>query len=137
MYRTTPGVRWKFAAVALHPYSTSYRQLPGEIEELRAVMAKEHDAGKALWITEIGWSSEHPSAANGENGFEKGPGTAARTDRRARLLVANQRAWHLQRLYWFSLTDAPGTCNFCDGSGLFGPGFVPKPAWRAYRRFAR
>jgi hypothetical protein len=138
MYRTTPGVRTKFAAVALHPYSPSYRRLPGEIEALRAVMAKEHDAGKALWITELGWSSLHPSAANGNNQFEKGPQGQRRELLGAfKLLMAGQRAWHLQRVYWFSLTDAPGSCNFCDGSGLFGEGFAPKPAWYAYVGQAR
>jgi hypothetical protein len=138
MYRTTPGVGSKFAAVALHPYSPSYTRLSGEVERLRAVMAKEHDAGKALWITELGWSSDHPSAANGENAFEKGiQGQRRELLGAFRLLKANQRAWHLQRVYWFSLTDAPGSCNFCDGSGLFGEGFTPKPAWNAYVGQAR
>jgi hypothetical protein len=133
MYRATPGVRAKFAAVALHPYSYSYRRLPGEIEEVRDVMKREHDAGKALWITELGWSSGRPDAANGHNGFEKGMAGQKRELLGAfKLLKANQRAWHLGRVYWFSLTDGPGLCNFCDGSGLFGPGFVPKPAWSAY-----
>jgi hypothetical protein len=138
MYRTTPGVRSKFAAVALHPYSPSYTQLPEEVEELRAVLKQEHDAGKALWITELGWSSGHPSAANGHNQFEKGvQGQRRELVGAFKLLKANQRAWHLQRVYWFSLTDAPETCNFCDGSGLFGEGFSPKPAWNAYVGQAR
>jgi hypothetical protein len=29
-----------------------------------------------------------------------------------------------------------GTCNFCDGSGLFGEGFIPKPSWKAFVRFS-
>ncbi len=28
--------------------------------------------------------------------------------------------WKLQRVYWFSVDDQAGACNFCDGSGLFG-----------------
>ncbi len=138
MYRTTPGVRSKFAAVALHPYSYSYKQLPEEVEELRAVMTRQHDAGKALWITELGWSSDRPNSANGHNQFEKGVAGQKRELTGAfKLVKANQRAWHLQRVYWFSLTDAPGSCNFCDGSGLFGDGFTPKPAWYAYVAQAR
>ena len=101
-------------------------------------MKKQHDAGKALWITELGWSSGHPSAANGHNQFEKGLAGQKRELLGAfKLLKANQRAWRLQRVYWFSLTDAPGSCNFCDGSGLFGDGFTPKPAWYAYIGQAR
>jgi hypothetical protein len=53
-----------------------------------------------------------------------------------KLLVKNQRKWRIQRLYWFSIDDHGAACNFCDGSGLFGDGFVPKKSWFAYVRFA-
>ena len=33
-------------------------------------------------------------------------------------------------------TTSRGACNFCDGSGLFGQGFVPKQSWYAYVKFA-
>jgi hypothetical protein len=138
MYRTTPGVRGKFLAVALHPYSYGYRRLAPEIAGLRTALKRAHDPGRAIWLTELGWSSGHPDATNGRNGFEKGPQGQARELAGAfRLLQANAAAWRVKRVYWFSFTDAPGTCNFCDGSGLFGSGFTPKPAWSAYKRFAR
>ena len=138
MYRTTPGVRGKFLAVALHPYSYNYKELTGEIGEVRAALKKERDPGRSLWVTELGWSSGTPSAANGNNRFEKGrQGQARELTGAFKLLEANSAAWRVKRLYWFSFTDAPGTCNFCDGSGLFGQGFVAKPAWAAYQRLAR
>jgi hypothetical protein len=137
MYRTTPEVRGRFLAVALHPYSYSYKQLTAEIEEVRATLKRVHDPGRALWLTELGWSSGHPSAANGHNKFEKGrQGQARELTGAFKLLRAKAASWRVKRVYWFSLTDAPGTCNFCDGSGLFGEGFVPKPAWSAYKRLA-
>ncbi len=137
MYRTTPGVRGKFAAVAIHPYSYSYKQLPGEIEAVRAALKRAHDPGRALWLTELGWSSGKPEAANGHNGFEKGrQGQARELSGAFNLLRSKATAWRVKRVYWFSFTDAPGTCNFCDGSGLFGDGFTPKPAWSAYKRLA-
>jgi polysaccharide biosynthesis protein PslG len=137
MYRTTPGVRGKFIAVAIHPYSKSYSRLTPEVEEMRQALKNAHDPGRALWITELGWSSGKPEAANGFNQFEKGRAGQARELTGAfKLLRAHAAAWHVKRAYWFSLTDAPGTCNFCDGSGLFGEGFVPKPAWSDYKRFA-
>ena len=53
-------------------------------------------------------------------------------------MASNSAAWRVKRVYWFSYTDSPGTCNFCDGSGLFGAGGAPaKPAWSAYKSFAR
>jgi hypothetical protein len=134
MYKSTPGVKSKFQGVALHPYTGTYKRLGPYIEEFRAALAANHDAGKGLWITELGWSSQAPSHGNS---FAKGrSGQAAQLKGAFRLLSAKQRAWRLQQVYWFSIGDQKGVCNFCDGSGLFGNGFVPKPAWFAYVGFA-
>ncbi|MGB7589464.1 MAG: hypothetical protein WBM00_12240 [Solirubrobacterales bacterium] len=134
MYRTTPGVKSKFVGVALHPYTRTYRYLAPEIEEVRNVLKANHDAAKSLWITELGWSSQPPTHTNL---FAKGiQGQAAELKGAFGVLSKNQRKWRLQQVYWFSVDDQIGTCNFCDGSGLFAPGFIPKPAWYAYARFA-
>jgi len=134
MYRSTPGIRSKFDGVALHPYTGSWKNLPGRIGEVRRVLARNRDARKPLFITEMGWSSEPPRRSNS---FAKGLRGQARELRGAfRLLSARQRQWRIQGVYWFSITDFAGLCNFCGGSGLFGEGFRPKPAWRAYARFA-
>jgi polysaccharide biosynthesis protein PslG len=133
MLRRTPRIGAKFEGVALHPYARYYWELPSEIEELRSVLRRNHDAGKGLWITELGWSSERPSRADL---FAKGPGGQATQLRGAfRLLRSRQAGWRLQGIYWFSVDDQPGACNFCGGSGLFGSGFTPKPAWDAYVSF--
>jgi hypothetical protein len=133
MYASTPGIKSKFQGVALHPYTGRYQRLTPYIEEVRQVLRDNHDAGKGLWITELGWSSKPPSRGNS---FAKGlQGQAAQLKGAFRLLTANQRKWHLQRVYWFSVDDLKGACNFCDGSGLFSRGFVPKPAWKAFVGF--
>jgi hypothetical protein len=134
MYRSTPGIKRKFSGVALHPYTTDYRQLTPDIEEFRAVLSDHHDAGKGLWITEIGWSSQ-PRA--GHDGFAKGPkGQVTQLKGAFNLFKRNQVRWRLKQIYWFSVDDQPGICNFCDGTGLFGEGFVPKRSWFAYVHFA-
>jgi polysaccharide biosynthesis protein PslG len=134
MYRQTPGIAAKFAGVALHPYTYFFQQLPGEIEELRSVMAKSHDAGKGLLITELGWSSERPERADL---FKKGVAGQAKQLRGSfSLFKSKQAKWHLKNVYWFSVDDQAGSCNFCGGSGLFGPGFAPKRSWFEYVRFA-
>lgn len=134
MYRSTPGIKSKFQGYALHPYTGSWKNLTSRIEEVRRVLALNHDAGKDLWITEMGWSSEPPQP---HNSFAKGVAGQARELKGAfRLLTANQRKWRLQRIYWFSINDFAGLCNFCGGSGLFGDSFKPKPSWRAYVKFA-
>jgi len=134
MYERTPGIRGKFNGVALHPYSYHFQELALEIEELRTVMAENHDAAKGLWITELGWSSQHPTHSNL---FAKGvSGQATQLKGAFKLLQSKQAKWRIQRVFWFSVDDQTGSCNFCDGSGLFGPGFTPKPAWNAYVKFA-
>jgi Glycosyl hydrolase catalytic core len=134
MYRSTPGIKSKFQGYALHPYTGSYKNLTSRIEEVRSALKANHDAGKGLWITELGWSSKPPRAGNS---FAKGlQGQAAQLKGAFGLLRAQRRKWHVQRVYWFSVDDLPGACNFCDGSGLFAEGFRPKPAWNAFVRFA-
>ena len=82
------------------------RQLTPEIEELRAALKASRDPGRAIWLTELGWSSGHPSAANGHNKFEKGRQGQARELRGAfGLLRSKAAAWRVKRVYWFSFTD--------------------------------
>ncbi|MDX6627385.1 MAG: polysaccharide biosynthesis protein PslG [Solirubrobacterales bacterium] len=136
MYKRTPGIRSKFNGVALHPYTGTYKLLPPEIEEFRKVLALNHDAAKGLWITELGWSSGPPQS-DGSNSFAKGPaGQAEQLRKSFTVLTSHQAAWRLQRLYWFSVDDQADSCNFCDGSGLFGKGFKPKKSWYEYVKFA-
>jgi Glycosyl hydrolase catalytic core len=137
MYETTPGIKSKFNGVALHPYTGKYQELTEEIEEFRDVQKAHGDSGKGLWITELGWSSQPPPANPLLNIFAKGPaGQVTQLKGAFSLLVSKQAKWKLQRVYWFSVDDQPGTCNFCDGSGLFAHGFVPKKSWFAYVKFA-
>jgi hypothetical protein len=135
MYQRTPGIKSKFDGIALHPYSSKFQYLTSDIEEARAVLRANGDASKGLWITELGWSSETPNTADS---FAKGVGGQVKQLKGAfSLLVRNQAKWRLRGVYWFSLEDGPPTaCNFCGGAGLFGPGFVQKPAWNAYVKFA-
>jgi hypothetical protein len=134
LYASTPGIKRKFVGVALHPYTTKYQQLTPDIEEFLTVLKANHDAGKKLWITEIGWSSEPKSAGDS---FAKGPaGQATQLKGAFNLLKGKATKWKLQRIYWFSVDDQPNSCNFCGGSGLFAPGFLPKKSWFAYVKFA-
>lgn len=133
LYRTTPGIKSKFVGVALHPYTSKFQYLVPDIEEFRRVLRENGDAGKGLWITEIGWSSQPPAP---NNSFAKGPkGQVKQLNGAFGLFERWQAKWRLSRIYWFSVDDLPN-CNFCDGTGLFGPGFVPKKSWFAYVKFA-
>lgn len=134
MYKQTPGLKAKFNGAALHPYTVFAKELPEVVEELRNTLARAHDAGKGLWLTEIGWSS---GKASGNNQFAKGAAGQARELRTAfTLLRSKQVKWKVKSVYWFSVDDSPGTCNFCDHSGLFASGFQPKKSWFEYVKFA-
>lgn len=134
LYKTTPGIKSKFVGVALHPYTSRYQELTPDIEAFRRVLTENHDAGKSLWITEIGWSSEPTSRSDS---FAKGPqGQVAQLKGAFKLFKQKAAKWKLKRIYWFSVDDQPGACNFCGGSGLFESGFVPKKSWFAYVQFA-
>ena len=134
MYKRTPGVKAKFNGIALHPYTYYYRQLPSDIEEVRSVLKKNHDASKGLWITELGWSSQPPTS---HDLFAKGiNGQATQLKGAFSLLTRNQAKWKVRQVFWFSVDDQLHNCNFCDGTGLFGEGFKPKKSWPAYVKFA-
>jgi hypothetical protein len=134
MYKTNPGIKSRFQGVALHPYVARYRQLPAVIEELRGVMTREGDAAKGLWVTELGWSSEPPQGPS--NVFAVGQSGQARELKGAFSLLSQDAAkFRLRHVYWFSVDDAPETCNFCNGSGLFKKGFVGKKSWTEFTKF--
>ncbi|HYP56058.1 MAG TPA: glycosyl hydrolase [Solirubrobacterales bacterium] len=135
MYRTTPGIQRRYHGVALHPYTGTYQRMGLYIEELRTTLKALGDAGKSLWLTELGWSSQRGSSGNS---LAKGSmrGQVKQLKGAFRLLEKNQRRWKLKRIYWFAVEDQEGSCNFCGGTGLFTEAFVPKPAWRAYVGFA-
>ncbi len=132
MYKRSPGIKRFFDGVALHPFSRSYIYLKATVNQVRAVMKRHHDNRTGLWITEVGWGSGH-----GNNSFEKGrKGQVKQLKGAFNVFRNNRRRWRLKRVYWFSLDDLAGSCNFCDSTGLFGGGFTPKPSWHAYVKFA-
>jgi hypothetical protein len=134
MYKTNAGIKSRFQGVALHPYVARYRQLVPEIEEIRGVMTREGDAAKSLWVTELGWSSEPPQGPS--NVFAVGAAGQARELKGAfTLLKADAAKFRLRHVYWFSVDDAVETCNFCNGSGLFKKGFIPKKSWTEFTKF--
>lgn len=134
MYKRTPGVKRLFQGVSLHPYTGHFRHIKEQVEEMRSVLRAQRDAGKAIWLTEVSWSSQPPSP---RNVFAKGPaGQAQQLTGAFNLIRRNQARWRVKRVYWFSVDDTKGACNFCDGSGLFGEGFKPKKSWFSFVRFA-
>jgi hypothetical protein len=137
LYRVN-GIKQYFDATAVHPYSANIDQFRTILRNMRHVMAKHHDAGTALWLTELGWGSAQPSPRWPIN---KGPRGQKRMLQQAfRVVLHRKAAWHIGRLFWFDWRDpARGTghyCSFCDSAGLLRHNHAPKPAYRAYKHFA-
>jgi len=136
LYRSR-GVKANFDAVALHPYAADVGELRRQVEEVRATMARHGDRRSGLYITEMGWGSAYNPRTVA---FEVGPRGQARELRRAYdYLLANRGRLRLRQVDWFTWKDVPGSCNFCDSSGLFrrGERFRPKPAWHAFVQVTR
>ena len=55
-----PGFKGNFDAAALHPYAPNVDELGSEIEQFRAVMTKNGDGSKPLWLTELAWGAAAP-----------------------------------------------------------------------------
>jgi hypothetical protein len=131
------GVKANFDAVSLHPYAADTGVLRSLVEGVRGVMVRHHDRRAGLYLTELGWGSQNDP---GVVSFEVGLHGQARELRRAyRYLIGNRHRLGLRQVDWFTWKDLPGSCNFCDSSGLFrrGARFRPKPAWHAFVSFAR
>jgi hypothetical protein len=138
LYRVD-GIKQDFDAAAVHPYSADIGQFKTILRKVRRVMSDHHDSQTALWLTELGWGSAAPTRRWPLN---KGSRGQKRMLQQAFRVVLNRRAsWHIERLFWFDWRDpAGGTghyCSFCSSAGLLRHNHEPKPAYRAYKHFAR
>jgi polysaccharide biosynthesis protein PslG len=131
------GVKQAFDIAAIHPYAGDIGGVQAQIELMRKVMKKAGDGSKQLWVTEIGWSSRGPKT----NQLIKNPTEQAQLLTKAFTLVTDRREqWRIAGVIWYSWQDvskSQAPCQFCYGSGLLSTDGKPKPAWRAFERFAR
>ena len=132
------GLKRKFDAVALHPYSPDVGHVLVQIKQMRRVMRKHHDAGAGLWITELGWGSKRPSEGQPINKGLKGQKRLLKAT--FPILKRYHRRWNLRHAFWFRWRDPPhgtGGCTFCSSSGLLHHDQKPKPAWRAFKHITK
>jgi hypothetical protein len=130
------GMKRYFDVVAIHPYSLDLHGFAESVRRMRNAMRRHHDRRTPLWITEIGWGSAHRDGSlnvglQGQKKMLKGA---------FRLASHNRKQWHLGRLFWFEWRDPrayTGECPWCGHAGLFRHNRKPKPAWQAYKQFAR
>jgi hypothetical protein len=148
LYRS--GAASSFDGVAVHPYS--FPALPGEPENwsgwsqmlrTREVMASAGDAGKGVYITEMGAPTGGPgtTATSSERGYESAPdhvdeALQAHTVQ-ATFAAIRSLPW-VRALYWYGLVDLPAQGDSNEGHfGLLRPDGSRKPAYDAWVREVR
>ncbi len=137
-----PGAKHNFEIAAMHPYAPNLAQLRRAMKLARAAMKKAHDKRTPLWITELGWGSAPKGSGNSQLELNKGVQGQRRMLAGAFKMIRRQRgSWRVRRLFWYDWRDrakgAPAPCSFCESSGLLRHSYEPKPAYSAFRRFAR
>jgi polysaccharide biosynthesis protein PslG len=129
------GIERFFDAVALHPYSPNIEGIKLQLQLGRRALKQAGDAGTPIWITEIGWGSNHAS-----DRLSKGPKGQARMLKKSfRLFRHKRHSWGIQRVFWYAWKDAKhgAICSWCWAAGLVEKDGSGKPAWHAYRRLAQ
>ena len=117
-----------FDGVGLHPYVATAAAIRAQIRNLRRVMRVHNDGATPLYVTELGWGSDS-FESRWERGFQ---GQADELDRALSMLTQNRRAWRIGGVWWFALTDALGSCQFCDSAGLLTDNREAKPSWYVF-----
>ena len=148
------GAQGSFDAVGVHTDTACltsgpdayYRDERGRVgrytfssyREVHAVMADHGDAGKPIWMTELGWSTQHGRCNVGEKAGTKPLGVSTR--RQARFLRAAYRCLAADPFVgvalWFGLQDIPGS-HHARGFGLYRRNGKAKRAAKAFRRLDR
>ena len=148
------GAQGSFDAVGVHTDTACltdgprsyYRDERGRVgrytfsayREVHAVMADHGDAGKPIWMTEMGWNTQRGRCNVGEKAGTKPIGVSPR--RQARFLRAAYRCLAADAFVgvalWFGLQDIPAS-RHARGFGLYRSNKKAKPAAKAFRRLER
>ena len=132
----TPGISAAFDAVAVHPYSSTTRELKRVLNKTLKAIGRAGDAGVPILVTEIGAGSAKPKKGEKEKRpLIKGEkGQARLLKQQYGFLINNQAKYNIGSVSWFSWRDPDhkiGNCKFCNTAGLFEANGTPKPAWSA------
>jgi polysaccharide biosynthesis protein PslG len=144
LYRA--GAKPYFDTVSLHPYTRVPHNAVRNVQRVRRVMRRFHDAHTPIWVTELSWTSAlghmKPPHTDQPYFLNSTPRGQARKLRQGYLAMARaRRRLGIGRVYWYSwLTQDRSHAFPFDWAGLVrvrSSGFRPKPALAAYERVAR
>jgi hypothetical protein len=134
------GGRGLFDVAAFHPFTAQVGGVKTIIDRDRRVMAKNGDARKPLWITELSWTSAKGKTSRTFGNEETERGQAQKLTAAFTLLARLRTKLKVQRVYWYTwLSQETQTDYPFDWAGLerlTSSGIEPKPALAAFRRVA-
>jgi hypothetical protein len=131
LYRT-PNIERYFDAAAIHPYGPDLNRVRMQVGWARDEMRRAGDRNADLWISEIGWASDHV-----HNQLGVGPKGQARLLTKMFKMFRDKRSkWNIAGVSWYAWqdTDNPDFCDFCRRSGLIDIDSRPKPSYEAFAR---
>lgn len=138
------GLRGSFDGLAIHPYNGRFDPQTGQwrgcqytfrcaVPRVRALMVANGDAGKSIWLTEMGWSTCSDRSADHQCV------TARQQARFLRRAFAMIRRWpYVRAAVWYEARDE--TTDPVDRNSNFGlvtHDYRRKPAFAAFRAVAR
>ena len=127
------GFKAEFDGVASHPYGNNLKGVTKQVDLLRKEMIAARDKRTAMYVTEIGWSSE-----NGGNWLNLGTsGQVAMIRKAYKYFTTQRRALRLQNVTYFTWSDSTSAtvCEWCGQAGLLNAALQPKPAFAALTKF--
>jgi hypothetical protein len=134
LYRT-PRIERYFDAVAIHPYGPDLKRVRFQVDWARDEMKRARDGNADLWISEIGWASDH---LHNQLGVGR-RGQARMLTKMYRMFRSNRSRWNVVSVDWYAWkdTDSQEFCDFCRRSGLVDVNDRTKPSYEAYEEQAR
>ncbi len=126
-----PKIERYFDSVAIHPYGPDLDRVKFQVDWALDEMRRAGDQKADLWISEIGWASDH---LHNQLGVGR-KGQAKMLKKSFGLFRKKQKAWNIEAVNWYAWqdTDQAGFCDFCRRSGLVNINQEPKPAYDAFR----
>ena len=121
------GFKASFDGVASHPYGNNLKGVTKQVDLLRKEMVAARDKRTAMYVTEVGWSSE-----NGGNWLNLGPAGQVKMIKKAyKYFTTQRRALNLQSVVYFTWSDSTEStvCAWCGQAGLLDAALQPKPAF--------
>lgn len=132
------GAAGRYDVMATHPYGApadrpataaddGTRYSFGHLRMVLAAMARHGDAGRPVWLTEVGWSTHRD--APGAPPWERGVDEAAQAERSARLLtLCAERFPAVEAVFFYTAVDhRTGTRSQYDNYGLLRDDLSAKP----------